>query len=328
MKRNPRAFFRQIYFLISAAVYLTPDSAFSSNRIYQKNSKFMRQPTFIEDLYQKNSVAISSIDTLTRTELRTLISRHDLEKGDIAVQTFRDPRFAIPEIYRIAEERIIENNVTSAEEKNKIRAEVFAEKLGVTDKQAIEGVALAVADSPPSKIMSIFLKLGDFKDYAPKVFLKSIHLESEELSKRKITASSEIQFQYSKIKISGAEFAQMLRYEISSETNQVQVYTKQGKQSQSIETILVAWEIDPLFKEDPEYRQDGVLINSGSFMIQPYIDKNGLVHADQSIILYHIYIKLEPSNYLMEIVQDLFKTSVVSNVLYDLATALRREAAE
>ena len=67
-------------------------------------------------------------------------------------------------------------------------------------------------------------------------------------------------------------------------------------------------------------------MNNGSFTIQPYIDENGTVDPHRSIILYHIYIKLERSNLAVEILSAIFKDSVARTTLYDLATAMRREA--
>lgn len=318
----------RICFVLVIALSVIPATGFSfpSNGIYQKNSKFMYHPTLIEELYQKNSVTIATIDTLSRRELLTVTPRKGIETGSVPIQIFREPRFAIQEIYRIAEEKIVENNITSAEEKNKIRARIFAEKLGMVDKQAIEGVAIAIADSPASKIIQIFLKLENFKHYTPNVFLESIHLKKELLVKRGLPVPDNVHFQYSKIKISGAQFSQTLRYEMSSEANEVWLHAKNGKQNHTIETAVVAWEIDPLFKDDAEHKQEGVLMNNGSFIIQPYIDENGTVNPNRSIILYHIYIKLEPSSLLVEFLEDLFKDSIAKNVLLELASAMRREA--
>ncbi len=317
---------RQIHLSISVAIFAAL-SAISekglsspSNGIYQKNSEFMCHPALIEELYQKNEVTTTIIDTLTRREIATMIPRRDIEGGTVPIQISRKPGFAIQEIYRIAEEEITEKNITSDKEKNRIRARISSEKLGTVDEEVIEGVALAIANSPASKLMEMFLKLDDFKKYSPHIFMESIELKESELSQK------HIKFQYSKIKISGSEFSQTLRYEMSRETKEIGVHTKNGKLNQSVQVIIVAWEIDPLFKDDPHYKQEGVLMNNGSFTIQPYIDENGTVDPHRSIILYHIYIKLERSNFAMEILSAIFRDSVARTTLYDLATAMRREA--
>ena len=115
---------------------------------------------------------------------------------------------------------------------------------------------------------------------------------------------------------------------MSRDTKEVGVRAKKGGEliQSVIPVIIVAWEIDPLFKDAPQYKQEGVLMNNGSFTIQPYIDENGTVDPHRSIILYHIYIKLERSNLAVEILSAIFKDSVARTTLYDLATAMRREA--
>ncbi len=292
----------------------------------------MCHPILIEELYQNNEVTTTIIDTLTRREIATMISRQDIEGGAVPIQISRKPTFAIQEIYRLAEEEITEKNITSEKEKNRIRAEISSEKLGAVDPEVIEGVALAVSDSPPSKLMEMFLKLDDFKKYASHIFMESIQLKESELLKKHIILSDKlsdkIKFQYSKIKISGSEFSQTLRYEMSRDTKEVGVRAKKGGEliQSVIPVIIVAWEIDPLFKDAPQYKQEGVLMNNGSFTIQPYIDENGTVDPHRSIILYHIYIKLERSNLAVEILSAIFKDSVARTTLYDLATAMRREA--
>lgn len=325
---------RQIYLLITIAFSAISEKGVSSpsNSIHQKNSEFMYHPALIEELYQNNEVTTTIIDTLTRREITTLIPRRDIEGGAVPIQISRNPNFAMQEIYRIAEEEIAEKNITSDKEKNRIRAQTSSEKLGTADPEVIEGVALAVADSPASKLMEMFLKLDDFKKYANHIFMESIQLKESELLKRHIVVSDnvkdKIKFQYSKIKISGSEFSQTLRYEMSAETKEMGVRAKKGGglNQSVIPVIIVAWEIDPLFKDDPQYKQEGVLMNNGSFTIQPYIDENGTVDPHRSIILYHIYIKLERSNLAMEILSAIFRDSVARTTLYDLATAMRREA--
>lgn len=323
---------RHIYLLIAAALSVISEKGVSSpsNSIHQKNSEFMCHSILIEELYQNNEVTTTIIDTLTRREITTLIPRRDIEGGTVPIQISRNPNFAIQEIYRIAEEEIAEKNITSDKEKNRIRAQISSEKLGTVDPEVIEGVALAVADSPASKLMEMFLKLDDFKKYASHIFRESMELKESELLKKHIVIpdniKDKIKFQYSKIKISGSEFSQTLRYEMSAETKEIGVRTKKGKLNQDVQVIIVAWEIDPLFKDDPEYKQEGVLMNNGSFTIQPYIDENGTVDPHRSIILYHIYIKLERSNLAMEILSAIFRDSVARTTLYDLATAMRREA--
>lgn len=318
----------QIYLLIAAALSVISEKGFPSNSIHQKNSEFMCHPVLIEELYQNNEVTTTIIDTLTRREIATLLPRRDIEEGAVPIQISRNPNFAIQEIYRIAEEEIAEKNITSDKEKNRIRAQISSEKLGTVDPEIIEGVALAVSDSPASKLMEMFLKLDDFKKYANHIFMESIQLKESELLKKHIAFSDKIKFQYSKIKISGSEFSQTLRYEMSQDTKEVGARAKKGGElnQRVIPVIIVAWEIDPLFKDDPQYKQEGVLMNNGSFTIQPYIDENGTVDPHRSIILYHIYIKLERSNLAMEILSTIFRDSVARTTLYDLATAMRREA--
>lgn len=293
--------------------------------------QFMHHPTFIEELQTTHRIVTTTIDTLTRRQLSTPHSRTDIEAGAVPIQLFRRPRHAAQELYRIAEEQIealesSENRSLSIKEKMKLREQVFNEKKDEVDHQVIEGVALALAYAPVSKIMSLFWNLNSFHHYVPDVFLESAELNERELKDREISLTEGIKFQYSRIRIAGVEFSQTIRYEVRSELKHFQRQIAGKRETVPLECLTVSWEIDPLFKEDRLFGQRGVLMNSGRFIIQPYVTADGSVDPSRSVMIYHIYIKIDPINYLINVLHELFSESEARGVITQMASAMRREA--
>ncbi len=291
----------------------------------------MHEPTFIEELYKTNQIITTTIDTLTRREMTKIATRDKIEAGDIPIQIFKSSRYAPAEILRLADEYIEtietkDKREFSVKEKITIRKDFFHQKKNETDKHVIEGVALAVVLAPVSKIFSLFSDLKRFSEYAPDYFLKSIELDSAILKSKKISAPENIKFQYSKVQISGVEFSHTLRYEISSEKKPFKKTIAGGEEAIDLQCITVAWEVDPLFKDDPLWGQKGVLVNSGRFVIEPYVEQDGFVNPESSVILYHIYIKIDPQNFLINKILPLFRGSEARDVLTKLAGAMREEA--
>lgn len=269
----------------------------------------MHPTMFIEELARTHHI---------RTSQNTF-SRKDLENGALAVDIFKNPFHAPQEIYRLALEAIEEkmreeDHTLSDEEKQAMIRSFLEEKANTVDHQVIEGAAVGIAQTPVSKIMDLFLHLGDFKNYVPNIFLNSIHITPQELKERGIVPLPHIEYQFSKIKIASVEFTHTLRYEITS-------YQKNG-----VEGKLVSWEMaSPKFDRDPTYPKQGVLMNNGLFMVEPYVQENGAIDPSRSIILYHVYIKVNPLNFVMDILSPLFLESEARSAIYALANALRKE---
>ncbi|HBQ20370.1 MAG: hypothetical protein A2Z91_05350 [Deltaproteobacteria bacterium GWA2_38_16] len=275
-------------------------AASSQNLIQYKNSLFMHRPTFIEELYETQQILTS----------KNTFNRRDIEEGAIPIELFQKTYYSPQEIYRLAKETIeeSENNGEnlSDPQKQALVQTLFQEYSNTIDSQVMEGVALAIAPASIDKIFSAFSRLEDFKRYVPNVFLESSHLTLDQLKKRRIVKLENIEYQFSKVKIASVEFTHTLRYEI----------TREEKPKQR---ITVAWEIDPLFERDREFSQKGVLMNNGLFIIEPY-------DAHRSIILYQVYIKVDPLNAIMRIFSDIFKESEAKAVIHALANAMRMEA--
>ena len=66
-------------------------------------------------------------------------------------------------------------------------------------------------------------------------------------------------------------------------------------------------------------------MNNGLFMVEPYVQENGVVDPSRSIILYHVYIKVDPLNFVMDVLSTLFRESEARSAIYSLANALRKE---
>ena len=284
--------------------------AATDNLTYRKNALFMHQTSFIEELTHTNQIQTSE----------NTFSRADLEQGSIPIEIFKNPLYAPQEVYRLALEAIEEktheeNRTLSDEEKQALIRKFFEEKANTVDTQVIEGVAVAIAKTSVSKVMELFSHLENFKNYVPNVFLNSLHLTPQELKERGVVGLPAIEYQFSKIKIASVEFTHTLKYEITS-------YQKNG-----VECKLVAWEIAaPKFDRDWAYPRQGVLMNNGLFMVEPYIQENGIVDLTRSVILYHVYIKVDPLNFVMDLLSTLFRESEARSAIYALANALRKEA--
>lgn len=269
----------------------------------------MHQTLYIEELARTHHIQTS----------QNTFSRKDLEEGALAIDIFKNPFTSPQEIYRLAMEAIEEktreeNRSLLDEEKQEILRSFLEEKANTVDSQVIEGVAVGIIPASVSKIMDIFLHLENFKNYAPNIFFNSLHIPPPELKERGIVPLPHIEYQFSKIKIASVEFTHTLRYEITS------------YQKNSLEGKLVAWEIaSPKFDRDPIYPRQGVLMNNGLFRVEPYVQEDGVMDPHRSLILYHIYIKVDPLNFLIDILSSLFRESEARSTLYTLANALRKE---
>ena len=283
--------------------------AATENLTYRKNALFMHQTMFIEELARTNQIQTS----------QNTFSRKDLEDGALAVDIFKNPFYAPQEIYRSAleamEEKTREEERTlSDEEKQAMIRSFLEEKANTVDSQVIEGVAVGISPTPVSKVMDLFLHLENFKNYVPNIFLNSIHITPQELKERGIVPLSHIEYQFSKIKIASVEFTHTLRYEMTS-------YQKNGAEGK-----LVAWEMaPPKFDRDSLYPKQGVLMNNGLFMVEPYVQEDRTIDPTRSIILYHVYIKVDPLNFVMDVLSTLFRESEARSAIYSLANALRKE---
>ena len=295
-------------FVVILSTWARHGFAASDNLTYRKNALFMQPILYIEELARTHHIQTS----------QNTFSRQDLEDGTLAIEIFKNPISAPQEIYRLAleaiEEKTKEEHSLSDEEKQNIIRNFLEEKANTADSQVIEGVAVGIAPTPVSKVIDLFLHLEKFKTYVPHIFLESIHLTPLELKERSIVPLPHIEYQFSKNKIASVEFTHTLRYEITS-------YQKNG-----LEGKLVAWEIaSPKFDRDPTYPRHGVLMNNGLFRVEPYVDANGMIDPTRSLILYHVYIKVNPLNFAMEVLSRLFRESEARSAIYSLANALRKE---
>ncbi|MBI3019359.1 MAG: hypothetical protein HYY61_05665 [Deltaproteobacteria bacterium] len=283
--------------------------AATDNLTYRKNALFMHQTIFIEEIVRTNHLQTS----------QNMFSRKDLEDGALAIDIFKNPFYAPQEIYRLALEAVEEktreeNRFLSDKEKQAIIRNFLEEKANTVDSQVIEGVAVGIAPTPVSKVMDLFLHLENFQNYVPNIFLNSVHITPQELKERGIIPLPHVEYQFSKIKIASVEFTHTLRYEITS-------YQKNG-----VEGKLVAWEMAaPKFDRDPVYPRQGVLMNNGLFMVEPYVQEDGTIDPTRSLILYHVYIKVDPLNFVMDILSILFRESEARSAIHALANALRKE---
>ena len=66
-------------------------------------------------------------------------------------------------------------------------------------------------------------------------------------------------------------------------------------------------------------------MNNGFFRVELYVQEDGVMDPHRSLILYHIYIKVDPLNFLIDILSSLFRESEARSTLYTLANALRKE---
>lgn len=291
-----------------------------SNIIFRKNSLFMYQVSMIDSLYKNNQI---------QTSKDGLFSRQMIEDGKIPLELFDAPVYAVQEIFREANEeieKIMDERALTEDEKQDIIQKKFLELANTQDPQVIEGAALAIAPAPPHKLMQIFLQLDHFTRYAPEIFLESTQLQPKDIQSRTIVKLPHIEYQYSKIKIRSVTFTHVLRYEISSEKKIFKSLTPNGLQDTSLDCYTVAWEIDPSFEHDREFPQKGVHMNNGVFLIEPYVNVHGIADPNRSLILYHIYIKLEKLTFLLEPVKDLLIDSTASSIIFTLADAMRKEA--
>ncbi len=269
----------------------------------------MHPTMFIEELARTHHIQTS----------QNTFSRKDLEAGALAIDIFKNPFYAPQEIYRLAleaiEEKMREEDRTlSDEEKQAIIRSFLEEKANTVDNQVIEGAAMGIAPTSASKIMDLFSNLSNFKNYVPNIFLNSIHITPQGLKERGIVPLPHIEYQFSKIKIASVEFTHTLRYEMTS-------YQKNGYKGK-----LVAWEMAaPKFDRDPTYPKQGVLMNNGLFMVEPYVQEDGVIDPTRSIILYHVYIKVDPLNFVMDVLSTLFRESEARSAISSLANALRKE---
>ncbi len=292
----------------------------AENIIHRKNTLFMYKVTMIDSLYRQNQI---------QTSHHGLFTREKVEDGQIPLELFDAPVYSYPEIFREANddiERLMDERAVSDTEKQEIIQKKFIELANTKDPQVIEGAALAVAPTNPQNLMHIFLQLNEFQRYAPEVFLESRHISPDEIRSRQIVKLPNIEYQFSKIKIRSVTFTHTLRYEVSSEKKMFTVLTDTGTESKLLDLYTVAWEIDPSFEHDRTFPQKGVHMNNGIFLVQPYVAANGIVDPYRSLILYHIYIKMEKLNFLLEPISNLLIDSTASSVIFSLADAMRKEA--
>ena len=313
---------RIVFFSIGFSI-AWKNSLFSENNIDKANRTFMHQPTMMSELYQSNRIITRTKDILGFSQ-ESVYSRTKIEAGEIPIQIFEEPRYTFSELIRTAEDYVIEMKYTtkrdiSVKERVKLKEVFIKEHQNKTDDQVIECVALAIANAAPIKIMNLFLRLDHYERYAPSVFKKSLELTLEDLKEKHIVPRKNIKYQFSKIDIASVEFTHTLKYEVSSEKQNQQTEPKE------MEGYLVSWEIDSDFKEDKKFPQEGILVNSGRFMIYPYVMSTGTVDESRSLIIYQIYVKIDPLKGLMKHMSLLVKDSSARSTLKELASAMQQE---
>ncbi|OGQ18043.1 MAG: hypothetical protein A3B70_05550 [Deltaproteobacteria bacterium RIFCSPHIGHO2_02_FULL_40_11] len=285
----------------------------TDNLIHLKNSLFMHLPTFIEELYHTDQVITSD----------KLFSRATIEMGEVPLEVFSNPRYAPEELNRMIQHEIeIQEDQhqgleLSKHQKTLIRKQIYGQYANQKDPQVIEGVALTLAEGSSEKIYRLFQNLGNFHTYAPTIFLESHELTPEELRHKNQVQPHNIAFQYARVRIAQVEFTHTLRYEMTREEKTFGEVT--------LPCFTVAWEIEPELKEDPQFVQKGVVMNNGQFFIQPYVQENGLVDPNRSVILFHIYVRIDPLNVVMETLKNIFIQSEAKNALDELVRALRKQ---
>lgn len=327
-KQSVSSFIFMILFLFS---YSSAVIALSDNAIQRKNSLFMHRISLVEELYKTNQILImeeSKINQIPRVKEK--YTRQQIESGKVLIELFKNPLFSPHEIYRIAHEEIEdaeeEGEKLSDQIKQNIFQRIFEEKAGKIDSQVIEGVAVALTPGQPQKVVKLFLKLAHFKEYVPHIFLESQHLTEEFLKNKNVIKPKNREFQFSKIKIASVDFSHTLQYELTEDSKEFLIQTPQGLQKKSLPYMTISWEISPQFMSDPVYGPKGVLMNNGVLLIYPFVTENGAIDFSQSIIVYHIYIKVDPLNALMQILSNIFKDSIAKSIIHDLTYAMRKEA--
>jgi len=335
----------------------------STNPLVESNRRFMITPTMIQELYRTTRVITSAFDVYTLSPKKTPHSREAVEGSDgtpgiIPTQVVVESNMAVQELNRLSQEKIAEEEKTretalSRFEKIVIRRQILRENYNAQedrtiDKGVIEGVSIAISGAPMHTVMEIFENFGSYCDYFEGLSFSEDDIfregtcgisNVEILSTHGITPEENVKYQFAKNEIAGVPFQQTLRYltHRTMQTYEVKIGEKNdpttGKTianviSVTVPTISVGWEIDHRFDgEGRPYTSQGVLMNNGQFLIQPYIQADGTIDESRTIILYHIYIKIDPKNYKMGHVDNLFKGPKSRAVIRRLAAALRLQTA-